>query len=813
MMSHRCHRIGRLRSREEPPLLVRPRRTGAGRCTVAAALLAATMIATPGIAADQFGLGKGGTRLTRPDPPSSTTGFGSNTGFGPSTGFGSSGSGQTSGGSSDGTKCVSYWCAATGTAADCNTGCPHPQQPVSPGGSAAPADRGGGGGGMSAADAASAAVRDGNAAFGQRNWFAAAKHYRRALALRPDRNAYVSLGAALTNAREFDGALEAYNAAARVGGWDADLRARVRKATAGRLVRQGTDLVIPRPADAAAKFREALALAGEDREARYFLGWALSRADRLEEAAAVYRRYLELYPGNRDVQWQLQSIESRLVARRLDALFDAKRWGEAEALLRRMLADRPNDATVHRNLATALRAQGKLADALAELDAVVRLMPQNASARADREALGTYLAIEKARAGYDARRIDEANADLRAAVAASPAARDRARALGANLWRRGDLDGAAAVFETLVALDANDRAAREALADVGALKASRSAGALFDQKRWAEAAEQYRRAAQLAPRNRTHAFNLAVALQNQDRLDEAIVEYERALRIDPNYARAREELARVRRRADIVAARAAFQRQAWPEAEARLRAAMARTPGIAVDHYNLGVALERQGRLDEARAQYAAALRLADDPDVRRRLEALREQQESVGGQVRAGVGRAMNAIGQLVGIEGEEAPTKTGNAEAAIGILKRGFDQPGAGGDAVSIALRGLGASGGPAAAPAGRAMEGDLQGKREAVDRELAALKEQRTRLGPQDQDEKRKIDQKISDKLNQQQAHEVLRRARTPPPPPPAAPPPPPAGVLGKLVEGAKVVVQEAATTIKKALVEREGPVIYE
>ena len=165
----------------------------------------------------------------------------------------------------------------------------------------------------------------------------------------------------------------------------------------------------------------------------------------------------------------------------------------------------------------------------------------------------------------------------------------------------------------------------------------------------------------------------------------------------------------------------------------------------------------------------------------------------------------------ELVGIEGEEAPTKRGDAEAAIGILKRGFDQPGAGGDAVSIALRGLGA---PAVQPAGRARDGDLQGKREAVDRELATLKEQRARLGPQDQQKKLEIDQKISDTVKLQQAHEVLRRARPPvPPPSPAAPPPPPATALGRLAEGAKVAVQEAATTIKKALTEREGPPIIE
>jgi len=58
--------------------------------------LVAGLAPANGLAQNKSGLGPGGSRLTKPDQPSSGTGFGPNTGFGPSTGFGSSSSGSSS---------------------------------------------------------------------------------------------------------------------------------------------------------------------------------------------------------------------------------------------------------------------------------------------------------------------------------------------------------------------------------------------------------------------------------------------------------------------------------------------------------------------------------------------------------------------------------------------------------------------------------------------------------------------------------------------------------------------------------------------
>lgn len=84
----------------------------------------------PVCAQNQRGLGPGGSRLTKPDPPSSGTGFGPGTGFGASTASGA----RSSGGSdTSGTRCVSIQCA-DGTVVGCNETCPRPSSAPSSGG-------------------------------------------------------------------------------------------------------------------------------------------------------------------------------------------------------------------------------------------------------------------------------------------------------------------------------------------------------------------------------------------------------------------------------------------------------------------------------------------------------------------------------------------------------------------------------------------------------------------------------------------------------------------------------------------------------
>ncbi len=56
---------------------------------------------------------------------------------------------------------------------------------------------------------------------------------------------------------------------------------------------------------------------------------------------------------------------------------DGEMWREAEYRLRQALAETPNDARIHNNLAVVLEAQEKLAEAYSEYATAVRLEPAN----------------------------------------------------------------------------------------------------------------------------------------------------------------------------------------------------------------------------------------------------------------------------------------------------------------------------------------------------------------------------------------------------------------------------------------------------
>jgi len=107
-------------------------------------------------------------------------------------------------------------------------------------------------------------------------------------------------------------------------------------------------------------------------------------------------------------------------------------------------------------------------------------------------------------------------------------------------------------------------------------------------------------APEMKPADRaTHAFNLGIALEDAGRLEDALAEYERALDLNPDEGRTALQRAntlfRLDRVADAVAAYEAL-------ADAR--------PDLSVEVYsNLGVALARTGRTDEAERCYLEALR------------------------------------------------------------------------------------------------------------------------------------------------------------------------------------------------------------
>ena len=72
------------------------------------------------------------------------------------------------------------------------------------------------------------------------------------------------------------------------------------------------------------------------------------------------------------------------------ALMNAKKYGEAEAILNRLIADKPNQVTLLNDRANARIGQGNLAAAAADYDEALRLEPDNISIRSNRGSFRLY---------------------------------------------------------------------------------------------------------------------------------------------------------------------------------------------------------------------------------------------------------------------------------------------------------------------------------------------------------------------------------------------------------------------------------------
>ena len=223
-------------------------------------------------------------------------------------------------------------------------------------------------------------------------------------------------------------------------------------------------------------------------------------------------------------------------------------------------------------------------------------------------------AIEaRARQLLDAKKLDEAEAMLRALTARAP---DRATAwflLGRVRHAAGDLDAAIDFLRKAIALDPRLAAAHS---DLGIFLQGRG--------QLAEAEACYRRAIELVPNFAAAMSNLGAVLAERGRLEEASGWYSRAIAERADFPDAHNNLGATLVKLDRV-----------EEAEALHRRAIALKPDFADAHYNLGVALHGQGRFDEALASYDGGgapqprlrrraleprLPAADDGPLRRRL-------------------------------------------------------------------------------------------------------------------------------------------------------------------------------------------------
>ena len=320
----------------------------------------------------------------------------------------------------------------------------------------------------------------------------------------------------------------------------------------------------------------------------------------------------EATPVGRDADGPARSpahAQARLLARR----------GEFERALPIFEAEarsRPDDAGLSAELGGWLLSAGEPKRALAALARADQLQPTSESA----------LRLGQARA-----RLDDhagAEADLRRSLALRPGASAARMALGALLLRHGDRAEAIGLLEQAASAGANLDRARALVALGAAYRATgRRADAekAFDQaiqfaparaevrlgvaRSWlgGEGKEDARRALAVILKTADMAPDLPAVFvamgRARERLDDdalAMEAYDRALRLDPTLRYARRRLIR------LSLASRDFAR-ARREAE-RL---VADAPVVPEHHFLLAMVADRDGRTDDARKAYGAAIAAA----------------------------------------------------------------------------------------------------------------------------------------------------------------------------------------------------------
>jgi Flp pilus assembly protein TadD len=251
------------------------------------------------------------------------------------------------------------------------------------------------------------------------------------------------------------------------------------------------------------------------------------------------------------------------------------------------------------NLANDLFAEGKTAEAIAELETALRTRPDDPRLLAN---LGHALL----RTG----RAEEAEPLLRKAIAVDPAYAPARNTLGVLLFEGGRTDEAIREYEEAIRIDPASGEAHNNLAE-----------ALIYRGRTAEAAPHLDRAIRLQPAYPEAHNNRGIALSRMGLLEQAIREYDEAIRLRPLYAEAHynagidlDSLGR------------------FEEAAARYRRAIEIRPAYAEAHANLGVTLSRQGKFAEAGEEFREALRIRPDfPEAQHNLARTLERLEKTG--------------------------------------------------------------------------------------------------------------------------------------------------------------------------------------
>lgn len=192
----------------------------------------------------------------------------------------------------------------------------------------------------------------------------------------------------------------------------------------------GHVLEATKPDEALAAYHQAAISQPKDAEPHLSAGLLLEQQNKYADAEREYKAALELDPGSADAATGLANI-----------YMTGRRFPEAAAALRKVVAAHPDDASAHVQLGRVLAAESKNDEAIVELQAAVKLAPTDLSVQ--RDLADVYTLVGK---------HDEAASAYKTLVAAHPADAELHCRLGESLLRTKKFVDAQQEFLTAVKL-------------------------------------------------------------------------------------------------------------------------------------------------------------------------------------------------------------------------------------------------------------------------------------------------------------------------------------------------------------------------
>jgi tetratricopeptide (TPR) repeat protein len=445
---------------------------------------------------------------------------------------------------------------------------------------------------------------------------------------------------------------------------------------------------------ALAAFREAIRIKPDYAEAHANLGAALTGTDG-EQAIRELERAVALAPELVKAQFNLAEAYSANPA-----------YGPVKQieLLRKVIAAAPAFARGHQALGKALLQDGKVPEAIGELQQAVRLDPQSgeshyqlglALARAGRKDEGTVevqkgrelaaaddrnqnanLDLTEGRAAFDQGELEQAAAKLQHAIKLQPESPQAHHLLGMVLEKQGDTEGASEAYREALKLNPGDVSAKQRLETLTAgekvddpARMSELEG-YFRDGRYKEAEPLLAAYVDQRPKSSWGWYALGYSQFAQQKIGVSIQSLANSLQLDVRNAEAHKILGR-----DLMMV------GRFDAAQIEFEQGIKYSPESAEMHYDLGKLFSMQDNWGPARHEFEAAQRI--DPSYIENLDALGLALEALGDDAGA-VANYQKAIALNEERKGKFASAhinmsayynRTGDPEKALGFAQKAIE------------------------------------------------------------------------------------------------------------------------------------------